>query len=385
MSKLRVLCVDDEQAVLDGLKLHLGRRCKLSTATSGAEALAIMAREPDFHVIISDMRMPGMMGSEFLATARKMAPDTVRMLMTGYSDIDSAIAAINDGHIFRFLSKPVPPAQLAAAVKAAATQYDLVSSQKVLLEQTLRGSIQLLSDVLAISNPAAFGRSDRVKAVLRSLLAEQGIAECWTVEVAAMFAQVGAIALPDDVAKRYFAGQELTQSEKAMAEAIPDTARKLLAGIPRLDEVADLLEESRKRFRKGKEDKISVKARALRLAQDYELLLGQGVGPSAAIDALRRIENTYDKDLVAALSKIAEAVEFNDSTSSLRICDLRVGMVFAEDVMMETGIVFVPKGFHVTEAFLAKLLNVPRGIIKEPLVIEGRDEESADADARECG
>src|SRR5687768_872607 len=103
-----VLCVDDEPQVLAGLSVSLRRRYEILTATSGAEALAVLARRPDVAVVVSDMRMPGMDGAAFLAKAKEIAPDAVRVLLTGYSEIDAAMNAVNQGQIFRFLTKPCP-------------------------------------------------------------------------------------------------------------------------------------------------------------------------------------------------------------------------------------------------------------------------------------
>jgi diguanylate cyclase (GGDEF)-like protein len=115
----RILCVDDEPQVLRGLALQLGRRYDVRTAASGAEALAILDRDPAIVAVISDMRMPGMSGAAFLAEARRLAPRTARILLTGQTDLASAVAAVNEGHIHCFLSKPCPPGKLQEAVCAA--------------------------------------------------------------------------------------------------------------------------------------------------------------------------------------------------------------------------------------------------------------------------
>src|SRR5689334_10150530 len=103
--KVRILCVDDERSLLDGLTLTLGRRYDVETATSGAQALELLERDPNRAVIMSDMRMPGMDGATFLAKARGMVPEAVRVLLTGQAEIETAIAAVNEGQVFRFLTK----------------------------------------------------------------------------------------------------------------------------------------------------------------------------------------------------------------------------------------------------------------------------------------
>src|SRR5664279_3439182 len=112
----RILCVDDEPQILESLRDTLHRDYEVQTAGSGAEGLGLLAEEPDgYAVIISDMRMPEMLGSVFLHNARLIAPDTTRMLLTGHADLDAAVTAVNEAQLFRFLTKPCPPAEVLAA------------------------------------------------------------------------------------------------------------------------------------------------------------------------------------------------------------------------------------------------------------------------------
>ena len=108
----RVLFVDDEPAVLEALALNLRRTYDVVTATSGQAGLEYLWAQSDFAVVVSDMRMPKMDGTTFLALARDAAPDAVRILLTGHTDIDAAVKVVNHGQIFRFLTKPCPPCLL---------------------------------------------------------------------------------------------------------------------------------------------------------------------------------------------------------------------------------------------------------------------------------
>lgn len=107
MSELRgnVLCVDDEPSILRALQWVLKKHHNVSTASSGMEALELI-RENDFDVIVSDQRMPGMMGCELLREALKLRPRAMRILLTGYSDMQAIVSSVNEGEVFRFLSKP---------------------------------------------------------------------------------------------------------------------------------------------------------------------------------------------------------------------------------------------------------------------------------------
>src|ERR1700693_2988345 len=136
-----ILCIDDEPHVLDGLARTLRSHYVVETATEAKVALEILRTAEPFAAVMSDQRMPQMTGVQLLAHARAVAPASVRVLLTGQADVESAIAAVNDGNVFRFLTKPCATDVLLKALDACCEQHRLITSEKVLLEQTLHGSI----------------------------------------------------------------------------------------------------------------------------------------------------------------------------------------------------------------------------------------------------
>ena len=209
-AKPRLLCVDDEPIVLESLRDVLRRTFDVRTATNGPEALAMLRREPrGYAVVLSDMRMPGMPGSVFLREARRCAPTAVRMLLTGYADSDAAAAAVNDGQIFRYLTKPCDRHQLKQACVGALAHHRALVAERELLEQTLHGSIQALTDVLALASPAAFGRSARLKDLTAGLVRAAGAGDAWEIEVASMLVNLGAVTLPEATAEKLHCGGAL--------------------------------------------------------------------------------------------------------------------------------------------------------------------------------
>jgi len=140
----KVLFVDDEPLVLDALKRMLRDQFLTYTADSGEKGLVSAEQNGPFAVVISDMHMPGMSGAEFLARIRKSAPDTVRMLLTGFTDLDAAIAAVNQGNIFRFLTKPCKKDELVHAINLGLAQYRSMVAEK-----------ELVKRAQAIEHPAA--------------------------------------------------------------------------------------------------------------------------------------------------------------------------------------------------------------------------------------
>lgn len=129
--KPRLLIVDDEKQVLDGLALHLRRGFEVVARTSGRSALEELDSGEPFSAVISDLRMPQMDGLEVLAEIRRRAPETTRVLLTGHADVGSAIAAVNEAGVHRFLTKPCPPAQLARALDAAIASAVAARGEKV--------------------------------------------------------------------------------------------------------------------------------------------------------------------------------------------------------------------------------------------------------------
>jgi diguanylate cyclase (GGDEF)-like protein len=133
----RILCVDDDPRVLEGLALTLGRCFQVELAGSGMAALEILRERGDTTVIISDMQMPSMNGAQFLAASRKIAPEARRILLTGQADLASAILAVNEGGIFRFLTKPCARATLVAAVEAAMSDFDRDARERSAIRRTI--------------------------------------------------------------------------------------------------------------------------------------------------------------------------------------------------------------------------------------------------------
>ncbi len=208
-----ILLVDDEPAILDGLRRQLRGRYAIETATGPTAGFSAMAAQ-SFAVVVSDLRMPGMDGVQFLAQVRERAPHAVRIMLTGQADVEAAVQAVNRGNLFRFLTKPCPPDDLIAALDAGLAQHRLLIAERELLEKTLAGSVKVLTEILAMTSPRAFGRAQRLRHVARRLAEAVGHPAPWQVELAAMLAQLGAVTLPQDLLDRADAGTELRDDER---------------------------------------------------------------------------------------------------------------------------------------------------------------------------
>jgi response regulator RpfG family c-di-GMP phosphodiesterase len=370
---LRVLCVDDEPNVLEGLRRHLRRHCEVHVAEGGRAGLELIEREGPFAVVTSDLRMPEMDGVTFLGRVCALAPDTVRVLLTGNADIGAAVAAVNEGSIFRFLTKPCPPEVLLKAIASAAEQHRLITAERVLLEQTLHGSVKALTDVLALANPAAFGRATRAKQQVSELTRRLGVSDAWQVEVAAMLSQIGCVTLPPEVADKLYHGAPLGKEELAMVERLPAIAERLLENIPRLDAVRDSLRHQSRHFDGGPRapgpgPRIPLGARLLKVVLDFDLLEAQGLSAELALDTMRGREGWYDPTVLEALVDSLGSAGAGAEVRELALKNVRRGMTFAEDVTTRGGLLLIARGQEVTEGLIERIHNFsPTLGVREPV------------------
>ena len=382
--RIKVLCVDDEPRVLEGMSLHLRRMCSVETATSGTAGLNVLERDNTFAVVISDMRMPGMNGAVFLSRSRALAPDAVRVLLTGQTDMNSAVQAVNVGQIFRFLTKPCPPMTLLVTIEAAALQHRLLTAERVLLEQTLHGTIKALTDILALANPVSFGRATRIKQLVTELAIETELGERWQVEVAAMLSQIGSMSLPPETLERVYANQLLSPEEEQMVARVPSVTEDLLRGIPRLDTVRRILSNYTKPFRLTESNSSDSQkilelrgASLLRIATDFDALTAQGHSLARTLDILRGRPGQYDPRLLVALDNVRGEGHRRQEVRELSLSALQVGMIFADDVRMLTGTLLVSRGCEVSAGFVERARNF-RGTVREPIriLVRAREEPS---------
>ena len=167
------------------------------------------------------MRMPGMNGAEFLRHVRERSPETVRLLLTGFAELETVVTAVNEGYIYRFLSKPCTGRVLHDAIVDAVTQHRLITAERVLLEQTLRGCIKAVSEVLALAAPAAFGRATRICQIAMLIGRQVGYRDLWLIEVASTLSQLACITLPQNTALKIYNAQDLPPEEDEMVARLP--------------------------------------------------------------------------------------------------------------------------------------------------------------------
>lgn len=362
----KLLIIDDDTNLLASLTRTLRSHFAIDTAQSGNEGLKRIQAGAQYAIVICDMRMPGMDGIEVLKRVRELAPDSVRMMLTGNADHLTAAMAVNEGNIFRFFTKPCPGEILIQGIEAGLRQYHLVTAERDLMERTLAGSIKVLVDVLSMSNPDAYGRADKVRDWVRTLAPRLKLRQRWVLELAALLSPIGLAAIPPEVMAKYRDGRSLDSSEQALIEHAPEMARNLIANIPRMQDVGELVFLQDRGYDGSgfppdgpSGDNIPLEARLLTILNDLSMHCPDGAPRKSSFEQLRRQDNRYDPALLAWVRSILETKDETPAVVQkmrmLPASKLRPGMVLLKDVFSKSGAVVLSAGTELTQPHIERL------------------------------
>jgi response regulator RpfG family c-di-GMP phosphodiesterase len=376
----KTLLVDDDENVLQGYYRALRKQFTLEVALGGPQALQALAEHGPFAVIVADMGMPAMTGIEVLQQARRLAPDTTRIMLTGYSDQKTAVDAVNEGQVFRFLSKPCPADQLAIAIEAGIRHHQLVVAERELLQQTLVGSIEVLSELLSGLDPEASRRSQLLRERMRPLARALAFEDEWTLEAAAMLAFIGRLALPPEALAKLHASASLSPKERLWLERSPEAGARLLHRIPRMEAVAEIIRYQAKGFDGSgfPEDEVAgeripLGARILKALGDFtETELARQSRP-VALEELALHRAKYDPKVLEALFQ-----EFGSPFAAppaqeraLGVAGLEAGMVLVRDVRTDQGRLVLMTGQRLGPGHLEMLHNLAELLgLQEPVFVQ---------------
>ncbi|MEJ2591453.1 MAG: response regulator [Candidatus Thiodiazotropha sp.] len=356
-----VLMVDDDRNLLDSFRRQFRKRLNLETAASGADGVQAVRDGGPFAVVISDMMMPNMNGIEFLSQVSAIAPNTVRIMLTGNANLQVAIDAVNDGHIFRFLNKPVDAELLYRTICDGIQQYRLITNEKVLLNKTLKGAVDLLADILSMVNPTTFSQSSRIKRHVRTIVKSLSLEDAWHYDLAAMLCQLGYISLPQSLIEKSATGEELTLGERQLYQTHSAVGARLLKHIPRLEIVSSMVERQNDdvgridfQGRLDNTQKAILGGQILKVAIAFDRLLSQGLSEADAIAQLMDNAREYDPVLVESLEIGSKHQKLEVLT--LPIDELKPGLILDQPVATESGLLLIAKGQVLSQATLLRLL-----------------------------
>jgi len=373
----KILFVDDDPNILEAYRRMLSERLEVETAEGAVKGLDLIEKQGPYSVVISDLRMPGMDGIEFLAEVTEKSPDTVRMMLTGNADLDTAIQAVNEGNIFRFLTKPCPAGTMVNSLVAGINQYRLITAEKELLEKTLTGSIKLLTDILAIVAPEAFGRAVRFREAVRWIAQELQIENVWDVEMAWMFSHIGYITVPTEIADRQLTGQPLSEGETELVGEVPEMVRKLLQNIPRLESAARIVAYQNVHFDgssmpKGVtlDEEIPLESGILKIVSDIARMESGKMPKEDILAALNEKAGWYHPAVFEAAIKVFTKPAPETAKFDVKVSELSPRDVLQSGIYTIDGKLLIAAGAEISHLHLQRIRNFARFVgIEEPIEV----------------
>lgn len=395
-----ILIVDDEPVVLNALKFTLEREgFHVVACTSPLKALAILA-ERDFSVIISDQRMPDMMGLDFLVESRRLRPHCSRILITAVLALPTIVDAINKGEIFRFVAKPWLREELIATVRNAVQRHELVTHNEALTAETQRlneqlrdanaelqakvhdleqqtaqldtanralassyeNSLELCRRILTTYDPILGGQAKALVEFAGQMAATAHFSdmEKHALRTAAWLCDLGLIGMPRELIRAFSAKPEhLTERERGMLHSHPVYGQTLAALVDDRPEVGEVVRAHHERY-DGRGypdglagDSIPWPARCLAVAVGF---VESGLSKTAAIDALLAKSGTdYDPEAVRLFLKVSNLVQLPKQVREITLQELEPGMVLANGIYSPHGLLLIGEGQALSPGTISKI------------------------------
>ncbi len=355
----KILFVDDEETVLSGFQVTLGRSFEITVSSSVTEALEIFKEQGPFAVLVSDFQMPVMNGAEFLQKIRELDKEVVTMLLTGAANFENVSETVHRGQIFRLLGKPCPAEKMKEHIEAALRQYELIRAEKDMLEQTLNGAIRAMTSILAASKPLFFGRAQRVKDVAFKLADLLSVDDPWRLELAATFSYLGHVGLPDNIQEDVYKQNDLPSEVEEIMAGFPVFISGLLGGIPRLDDIPEIIKFMGADYNAKEVDKSGTRklASILRFSQQYDHYASEGRSNSKIREILSSSQEKFIPGIIGAFTQAFNISVDGDYVDMVDPKLLVEGMEINQDLRLPDKTLIAPKGTLVEEHFMRILDN----------------------------
>lgn len=339
----------------------------VDVAATVDEALTLLHPANPHAVVISDQRMPMMTGVEFLASCARRSPLTVRILMTGDSNRLTPIDAINRGHVYHFLNKPIDPSTLLATLDTAVRQHELLMAEHRVLDSTLRSCVNMLLEVISAADPATFELSQRLCRTVQVFAKAMHLPNFWELEMAAALARLGTSTLPRSVLAKIAAMDPLTPIEQAVLDRVPEVGSNLLRSVPRLETVADAVLYQANAFEgpgtpaaPATRDRIPLGGRILKIFFERALLERDGIARADARRVMEGRTGAYDPTLLAASFECFPHYILSGESASAEIrlvrgAELEAGHMLVADIATHDGALLVAAGTRLSALMIERI------------------------------
>lgn len=327
--KHTILAVDDEQNNLHLIKRTLRHDYDVLVASSGEEALKIMEEHGDeISLIVSDQKMPLMEGTELFKKITDKYPNIVKILLTGHSNVDILVEAINECHLFQYILKPFEPEQLCMIVENGIKKYQMTSSKTQILQdlsELFYKTIKSIAQALDAKDQYTHGHSMRVTLYSLALAKELHLSDelLEEIETTGLLHDIGKIAIPEKILLK---PGKLTDEEFAVIKTHPELGENLIEGIGKLSLISGWLKHHHERFDgKGypeglKGDEIPISSRIIAIADTYDAMTSSrsyrgALTHEQAIAEIERCAGTqFDPELARIFVSISDEIgKFKDN------------------------------------------------------------------------
>lgn len=368
----RVLFVDDEFNVLAAIKRQLHRQIEVELARGGLEALDRLKSSNRYAAIVSDLRMPGIDGVRLLTQVRALAPDVVRIILTGNLEPWAAIAAVNDVAAFRVLIKPCDTAVLGKALgEAVEEHYARVRAREEIeervrlqadMEQTNAGAVALLKDLLDRLNPFAYERAGRLRAYAHKITAALDCQDADFFETAVQLSQIGYVSVGPNILEKATSEKQLTIDEQGQLDGQADIGVRILSHVPYLKPAAMVLAgQSAARVKAEQiEDTVSTGIKILRVVLAYDTLLATGLPSKEVISRLKMDRTSFPPHMVAPLEELPTVP--TGTAWVVKAQQIELGMVFEEDLVAGDGTLLASRGQAASAPLIARVRDFDKRV-----------------------
>lgn len=354
----KILFVDDDVTLLTTMERNLSLDFDVSIAAGGDAAIEIFQRDRSYSVVFVDMQMPKRNGIQTIAALREINPDAVFVMLTGNQDQSTAIEAINEGHVFRFLNKPCEISEVKAAIEVAQKQHNLIIAERELLEGTFTGSISLMTDIIEMNGSGQIdtGRmAESLQVLAKSAQLEIG----WEEKAGARIFLVGVTMLSKSDALDFATLDPVDSTHLAIFSRICRTSASMVQKIPRLGWIADVLRTvpSTEQYSHS-DDRADAAAALLRVVFYWNLLTCRGLSADEATTTINKIMPNMNDRLLQGLSMLPDNQDIHAMTS-VAIGELEEGMIMKEDIRSASGDRLVAGGRRLTAPMIENLCRMP--------------------------
>ena len=364
------MVVDDNPANLKLLEDMLRQKGYLVRSfPRGRMALAAAAENPP-DLILLDVNMPEMNGYELcehLNSTEEFSGIPV-LFISALNETEDKVKGFRSGGV-DYISKPFQFEEVHARVETHLELCRAQQAEQQLLEQTLNGAIRMLSDLVHAASPELAARSREIRACVTWIAQQMGLGETWKFDLAATLCLLGCIALPEETFHRAYLGETVSVEEAAMFQAHPHGAATLLANIPRLEAIAEMIRlQQTSDLHPSVSEEIRLGARLLHLAVELDRRIYRGLTLPIAFQQIKSMPNQFDAAMLDALRAYSPAsAEFHHQTVLVK--QLFAGMILEEDVSSaKNGLMIFRKGTVLSETWIERLRNFAKSQgVKEPI------------------